>query len=122
MYFSNIFHFPPNQNKNMNIIIVYFSVANRRSFQILAHWPGRPNSKLSFVFCFCCCFQSFKIVNNFSFVKKRNQFTYSFLFFKSYYYINFVKSLLPGKVLDLIGFQSFHEERSKYRKFDLSGD
>ena len=34
MYFRNIFHFPdfpPNQNKNMNIIIVYFSVANGRS-------------------------------------------------------------------------------------------
>ena len=41
MYWSNnIFHFHPNQNKSLNIIIVYFSVANRRSSaNAMREWP-----------------------------------------------------------------------------------
>ena len=41
MYCSNnIFHFHPNQNKSLNIIIVYFSVANRRSSaNAMREWP-----------------------------------------------------------------------------------
>ena len=76
-------YFPKSKQKYEHYYCLLLRCASQQLTTVaprLAHLPGRPNSKLSFVFCFC--FQYLKKMSiNFSFMKKRNHIT-AFYFLK----------------------------------------